>query len=1006
MKEIQDLAMEKKILLTFIIISVILLPSAQGYREVFTCIDDPLFPYCLSSQGIDCNWIYGGSDSDFCDDAFGGGGGSGENYWVDAGSYLYPNATYASNVRIFGYIYAHDWSNVSITESQISDLSHTVDTDTNASTACSGSNVYLSGDGTCETDQTGGGGNPFDQSLNTTDSVVFYGLNITSYMLSNDWSNVSITESQISDLVHTTDTNCSVDGSCSLITYDSETSGWDKNEGDDFDGYFSSLDFTGTTGMSDLVDNDTWYLDTDTNASTACSTVNEFLSGIGSCVDTSSWDTNSGDDFDGLFTSLNFAGTTGFSDLVDNDTWYADTNCSAEGSCGLITYDSETTGWDLDPSDDFTHINNFTGSKTDTKICTWDATGGIINCTYTDQTGGGGGGGNPFDQSLNTTDDVTFNSITVDDNVTYNGGIEIYGTAGEINIGQGTSASGSNAITIGRSSYANALNSIIIGYSGDVQATANYGIGIGYSAYVGDDYQIVIGSEAEAYGGDLHAIAIGNSATCQATDGIAIGRDADSNADCLALGRDSNCEEDDLLNSSYANNLFENVNVSDTLYLGSYAQSHNILYRNNGTVKSFSVPAGTDSWIRQKAGTGELYHQYAVPTPGITAVLIDDDTTSGQDMTWTTNDQAFFRDSAIYINSQSDGDLDLTADTQINMRSGTINMQGNLHFTGDYELRVENGKNFACADNYPNACIEFYVAQGDSGYRLKNTAGAKAWQFNIDGNATSKDGGIVLLGNITASDRVGGFPGNSLAVSNLFYEYAEAFSPHYFDINPDTNRTDICIIDDEGDMVNLYVKNAKWKLEKHDPVCIEKRDKQIADDELWNNYTMDKEDCLANYQGSQKNEYEYVDFPTYKKGFRDCNFIIQVADENCKELNWTWYFEPQTSQCEVDEELVCLTSANWNFWYNDTCYANPKVECDVATYYINHTWNYNNMNCDFDPEKECYNRGWGWYWEEFSLSCKYDQELYWQQAQEECEGRGLEWIWNGNTKTCEPAIWW
>jgi hypothetical protein len=41
--------------------------------------------------------------------------------------------------------------------------------------------------------------------------------------------------------------------------------------------------------------------------------------GTNSWTDVSGWDQNAGDDFDGLFTSLNFTGTTGFSDNIDND---------------------------------------------------------------------------------------------------------------------------------------------------------------------------------------------------------------------------------------------------------------------------------------------------------------------------------------------------------------------------------------------------------------------------------------------------------------------------------------------------------------------------------------------------------------------------------------------------------------------------------------------------------------------------------------------------------------
>lgn len=47
---------------------------------------------------IDCSGIYGGSDSDFCSDATDGGAGM----WLDQGTYLEPDPTYANDVRVSG----------------------------------------------------------------------------------------------------------------------------------------------------------------------------------------------------------------------------------------------------------------------------------------------------------------------------------------------------------------------------------------------------------------------------------------------------------------------------------------------------------------------------------------------------------------------------------------------------------------------------------------------------------------------------------------------------------------------------------------------------------------------------------------------------------------------------------------------------------------------------------------------------------------------------------------
>jgi len=82
------------------------------YMALIACADGQILEYNLATSTWECG----------NDDVGGGGGGAG--MWIDGGSYLYPNSTYASNVIVYGYIYANDWTNVSITESQIKDLAH------------------------------------------------------------------------------------------------------------------------------------------------------------------------------------------------------------------------------------------------------------------------------------------------------------------------------------------------------------------------------------------------------------------------------------------------------------------------------------------------------------------------------------------------------------------------------------------------------------------------------------------------------------------------------------------------------------------------------------------------------------------------------------------------------------------------------------------------------------------------------------------------------------------
>lgn len=104
----------------------------------------------------------------------GGGGGEGDK-WVDTGTFIEPNSTFADNIRVTA-IQARNWSNATLTESQITDLSHTVDTDTQKTTSGSylyndTSVIYFNGtllNATIDSRAGGGGGGG-----GTNDSIFF-----------------------------------------------------------------------------------------------------------------------------------------------------------------------------------------------------------------------------------------------------------------------------------------------------------------------------------------------------------------------------------------------------------------------------------------------------------------------------------------------------------------------------------------------------------------------------------------------------------------------------------------------------------------------------------------------------------------------------------------------------------------------------------------------------------------------------------------------------------------
>lgn len=68
-------------------------------------------PSSYSGQGGNCVVVAAGEDGLEFVACPGGGGGSGSSKWVDVGSFIIPNSTFADNIRV-GIIQATDWTNV------------------------------------------------------------------------------------------------------------------------------------------------------------------------------------------------------------------------------------------------------------------------------------------------------------------------------------------------------------------------------------------------------------------------------------------------------------------------------------------------------------------------------------------------------------------------------------------------------------------------------------------------------------------------------------------------------------------------------------------------------------------------------------------------------------------------------------------------------------------------------------------------------------------------------
>jgi hypothetical protein len=69
-------------------------------------------------------------------------------------------------------------------------------------------------------------------------------------------------------------------------------------------------------------------------------------------------------------------------------------------------------------------------------------------------------------------------------------------------------------------------------------------------------------------------------------------------------------------------------------------------------------------------------------TDTLTEVLVAGNTSGGTNIELSTTDKVQFRDAAIYLNSSVDGQLDIVADTEIQIAATTVDLNGDLDVSG------------------------------------------------------------------------------------------------------------------------------------------------------------------------------------------------------------------------------------------------------------------------------------------------------------------------------------
>jgi len=121
-------------------------------------------------------------------------------------------------------------------------------------------------------------------------------------------------------------------------------------------------------------------------------------------------------------------------------------------------------------------------------------------------------------------------------------------------------------------------------------------------------------------------------------------------------------------------------------------------------------------------------------------VLALGNTSGGTDIAVTTDDKVQFRDSAIYINSSADGQLDIVADTEIQLAATTLDINGAIQADGTVTVGV----------NDTGYDVKFFGATSGKSLLWDESADALVVTGTLDVNgAADVSGNLVVGGDLT-----------------------------------------------------------------------------------------------------------------------------------------------------------------------------------------------------------------------------------------------------------------
>ena len=148
-------------------------------------------------------------------------------------------------------------------------------------------------------------------------------------------------------------------------------------------------------------------------------------------------------------------------------------------------------------------------------------------------------------------------------------------------------------------------------------------------------------------------------------------------ADKVQTGLDRVATAADVV-STHADVVLTNADVASTVTNVATTVTNKNLTNADKTASAASATAAANSETNAAASATQAANSAA---GNWASTLANGNSTSGNDVLLTTDDKVNFRDAAIYLNSSTDGQLDIVADAEVQIAATTIDLNGAVQFT-------------------------------------------------------------------------------------------------------------------------------------------------------------------------------------------------------------------------------------------------------------------------------------------------------------------------------------